>query len=461
MAPTTSNPSKIIRVALLVCGTPIPPVAEPFGDYPVQFRNLLLAGLDQLKAKQALDPETTLVLEGFDVREDIYPKDLADWDGILISGSASNAYDDLPWINKLVDYVKNLPKGENAPKVVGICFGHQIIGRAFGAKVGKHTRGWELGWTLTECTEAGKKFWKDDSMRIQELHQDIVHDVPEGFTLLASTAHTTNQSMISNDHQIVTLQGHPEFTGPIMKEFIKFRTANGTFSKELSEASNKVVGNPLDRVDAAARIVEFIHSRSFEKVVVIDGKGHLLGRLASIVAKQALTGQRVVVVRCEELNVSGSFFRNKLKYHAFLRKRCVVNPARGSFHFRAPSRIFYRAIRGMVPHKTARGAAALDRIKLFEGVPPPYDRMKRMVVPSALRVLKLKPGRKFCTIKRVSHEVGWKYNDVVANLEEKRKVKSKAFYERKKAIANVRAKAVTAKASELAAVQEKISALGY
>jgi len=49
------------------------------------------------------------------------------------------------------------------------------------------------------------------------------------------------------------------------------------------------------------------------QVVVIDGKGHLLGRLASIVAKQALTGQRVVVVRCEELNVSGSFFRNKRK----------------------------------------------------------------------------------------------------------------------------------------------------
>lgn len=49
------------------------------------------------------------------------------------------------------------------------------------------------------------------------------------------------------------------------------------------------------------------------KVVVIDGKGHLLGRLASIVAKQALSGQRVVVVRCEELNISGSFFRNKRK----------------------------------------------------------------------------------------------------------------------------------------------------
>jgi hypothetical protein len=53
----------------------------------------------------------------------------------------------------------------------------------------------------------------------------------------------------------------------------------------------------------------------------------------------------------------------------------------------------------MTPHKTARGAAALERLKLYEGVPPPYDRKKRMVVPEALRVLRLKPGRKYCTVK--------------------------------------------------------------
>jgi large subunit ribosomal protein L13Ae len=53
----------------------------------------------------------------------------------------------------------------------------------------------------------------------------------------------------------------------------------------------------------------------------------------------------------------------------------------------------------MTPHKSARGAAALERLKLFEGVPPPYDRKKRMVVPEALRVLRLKPGRKYCTVK--------------------------------------------------------------
>lgn len=45
--------------------------------------------------------------------------------------------------------------------------------------------------------------------------------------------------------------------------------------------------------------------------VVIDGKGHLLGRLASTVAKQLLNGQKIVVVRCEALNISGEFFRAK------------------------------------------------------------------------------------------------------------------------------------------------------
>jgi ribosomal protein uL13 len=90
----------------------------------------------------------------------------------------------------------------------------------------------------------------------------------------------------------------------------------------------------------------------------------------------------------------------QLRYHNFLHKRHIVNPKKsGPFHHRAPSKILYRSIRGMVPHKTPRGAAALERLKLFEGIPPPYDRKKRMVVPDALRVLRLKPGRKYCTVK--------------------------------------------------------------
>lgn len=85
----------------------------------------------------------------------------------------------------------------------------------------------------------------------------------------------------------------------------------------------------------------------------------------------------------------------------------------------------------MVPHKSSRGAAALKRLELYEGVPPAQDRVKKMVVPAALRVLRLKPGRKYCTLKRISAEVGWNYKDVVDRLEEKRKVKGQAYFERK------------------------------
>lgn len=56
----------------------------------------------------------------------------------------------------------------------------------------------------------------------------------------------------------------------------------------------------------------------------------------------------------------------------------------------------------------------MERLKTFEGVPPPYDKKKRVVVPQALRVLRLKPGRKYCTVGRLGHEFGWKYQDVVA-----------------------------------------------
>jgi len=59
----------------------------------------------------------------------------------------------------------------------------------------------------------------------------------------------------------------------------------------------------------------------------------------------------------------------------------------------------------MIPRKTKRGEAALERLKVFEGVPPPYDKQKRVVVPQALRVLRLKPGRKYCTVGRIASEV--------------------------------------------------------
>lgn len=184
---------------------------------------------------------------------------------------------------------------------------------------------------------------------------------------------------------------------------------------------------------------------SFQKEVVIDGRGHLQGRLATSIAKELLNGQKVTVVRCEAINMSGSLFRAHLKYANFKRKTNNVNPKHGPFHYRAPSKIFWRVVRGMIPHKTARGAAALDRLTVHDGCPHPYDQKKKVVVPQALKILRLKPHRKYCVLGDLSKKYGWKCQDLIKRLEDRRRVRAGAFFAKKKAV--IKSKAGAKKAA--------------
>jgi large subunit ribosomal protein L13Ae len=197
----------------------------------------------------------------------------------------------------------------------------------------------------------------------------------------------------------------------------------------------------------------------FEKEVVIDGRGHLVGRLASKLVKELLNGQRVVVVRCELLNKSGSLFRNKLKFQEFLNKTRNTNPRKGHIHFRTPSRIFWRVVRGMLPHKTPKGAAALGRLKVFDGIPFPYDQKKRVVVPDALKVLRLKSHRKFCVLGELAQKIGWTKKDLVTRLEEKRKLKSQKFWDLKQKKLQARKKAQGSK--DLQKFNDELAKYGF
>lgn len=154
----------------------------------------------------------------------------------------------------------------------------------------------------------------------------------------------------------------------------------------------------------------------------------MVGRLASVVAKKLLQGYKIVVVRCEELVYSNAIHRQTRKALQFRRKRTLTNPKWGPHHQRSPTRAFQRVVRGMLPHKTARGTQALHRMKLFEGCPAPYDVKKKVVVPSALRALRLRPGRKFCKLGDVQKRVGWQYQEVVARLENARKAKAYKWF---------------------------------
>ena len=113
----------------------------------------------------------------------------------------------------------------------------------------------------------------------------------------------------------------------------------------------------------------------------------------------------------------------------------------------------------MLPHKFPRGAAALGRLKVFDGIPFPYDQKRRMVVPEALKVLRMQPHRKFTVLGELAQLAGWTKKDLITRLEEKRKVKSQKFWQLKEKKIQARAKAM--KSKEVEKVNTELAKYGF
>ncbi len=111
---------------------------------------------------------------------------------------------------------------------------------------------------------------------------------------------------------------------------------------------------------------------------IIDGKGAVLGRLASYVAKEALKGEDVVILNCESIIVTGNrkFIRENFERS---RKR-VGSGQKGPKISRSSEKIVKRAIRGMLPnYRGGRGAIAYKKIKCYVGIPKEFEGAKKIV----------------------------------------------------------------------------------
>merc|ERR1712055_330191 len=198
-----------------------------------------------------------------------------------------------------------------------------------------------------------------------------------------------------------------------------------------------------------------------QKPLLIDAAGHLKGRLGAFVAKLLLQGQVVKILRCEQIMLSGPFYRNKAIFLSYLRKRCNVNPRRGPFHFRAPSKIFYKCVRGMLPIKTNRGREALKRLSCFEGIPQKYNNRRPKIVPEVMRAVRSDPANKFCYLGRVAHRIGWHYRTVIERLERRRLIKKSVDINHKKRVAGFKKQAVKYVAHQMEPYQRLKMANGY
>ena len=89
----------------------------------------------------------------YEVREGKLPSAPEEQDGYIVTGSPAGVYDDLPWIEPLKTF---LVQAKGKAKLVGICFGHQIMAEAFGGRVEKSDRGWGIGLHRYQISERGR-----------------------------------------------------------------------------------------------------------------------------------------------------------------------------------------------------------------------------------------------------------------------------------------------------------------
>ncbi|KAL4887631.1 class I glutamine amidotransferase-like protein [Aspergillus karnatakaensis] len=222
-----------LRIAVLECDTPPEKSNAKYGGYVGVFTTLLKASAKALNEPTKLDPENGLHISRFDVvTAQTYP-DLEDFDAVLLTGSKHNSFEDHAWILKLVEFTQKALAHPRV-KLLGICFGHQIIGRALGVEVGRNSAGWEIAVCDVDLTQKGREIFGVDKLKIQQMHRDIVYTYPRDVTSLGSSPRCEVQGMYK-EGKFITVQGHPEFSGDIMTEILELRAAAGVFDKEQAE----------------------------------------------------------------------------------------------------------------------------------------------------------------------------------------------------------------------------------
>ena len=154
--------------------------------------------------------ERTIEYRRYDVQKDVFPTELNECDAYLITGSKTGVYDDKPWILNLKTFIQKAYA--EAIKLVGLCFGHQVLAEALGGKAEKSDKGWGVGAMTSQSVEQAR--WmpeKLDEICLLYSHQDqVTHLPPKAKVLFSSEFCQFAAFYIPNT--VLAFQGHPEFT---------------------------------------------------------------------------------------------------------------------------------------------------------------------------------------------------------------------------------------------------------
>lgn len=227
-----------MRLGLLLVGHVAETSTHIAGDYPELFTALLGDDLELVR---------------YDLDADRFPDSGRECDGWLLSPSRCSVYDAHPWIRSAEDLLRELLATERP--YVGICFGHQLVAQALGARVEQAPTGWEVG--LHDYEIVATRPWMDPpaaSVALIASHEDQVTEVPPGAELLLRTAGCPVAGLTIGE-RAWTVQPHPEFVPALADDLLERRI--DLIGAERVAAARASLGRPPDGAVVAGWIRTF------------------------------------------------------------------------------------------------------------------------------------------------------------------------------------------------------------
>lgn len=138
----------------------------------------------------------------------------------VLTGSSASVYDREPWMEGLTGFLR---EAAGRAKLVGICFGHQLMAQAFGGRVEKAAVGWGIG--AQDYLVAARADWMDEDVEpgatriaVPVSHQDQVTVKPPAARVLAANDFTPHGILAWDDQPAISLQCHPEFSARFARD---------------------------------------------------------------------------------------------------------------------------------------------------------------------------------------------------------------------------------------------------
>ena len=198
-----------LRICILETDILRPELVDQYQGYGQMFQRLF--------SQQPIAAEFTV----YNVMQGEYPSDDLTFDAYLVTGSKADSFGTDPWIETLKAYL--LTRYERGDKLLGVCFGHQLLALLLGGKSERATQGWGVGTHKYKL--AAKAPWMNpvrEELALLISHQDQVTALPENATVIASSDFCPFAAYHIND-QVLCFQGHPEFIHDYSRALLDIR----------------------------------------------------------------------------------------------------------------------------------------------------------------------------------------------------------------------------------------------